>query len=609
MILYFCDRQMNILGTTSTELSKTLALTDDLKTEDIETGVASFNVTVPFAADQQIKAENMTAPGNYILRHQGSENDYFTIIDSDVDSKERTIDIYAEDAGLDLLNVQALVYPRAEAGEDETPRSLTWYVTKWLADTGFEIGANESAADTKALTWDSEQTVAERLRDIADKFGYELSYSFAITGLTVTHKYVDIRLKRGANNSVRLRLNHEIEQLTVKRSVADLATALLAYGSTVEGSLSGVLTLEGYTYDDGDFYVDGHYLKSRNAVAKWGRYINGSASGHIFRTFNFDTTDQTELFQETLKELQSICDIEVNYEAEISVDNDGIRIGDTVGIIDENGQNFLTSRVLKLETSVTGKSKTVTLGDYLIQSGGINQKVKELADQFSKIAESRSFYTWVAYADSSAGSGISLDPTGKKYMGTAVNKTIETADITDPSVYTWALIQGSQGDKGAAGRGISSSDISYAESASGTDAPTSGWQTTIPSVAAGHFLWTRTVTNYTDSTSVTTYSVSKIGDSGAKGDKGDPGVSGEDAVNMVITSSDGAVFKTGSIATTLTAHVYKGGAEVTGDALTALGTIKWYKDGGTTVIGTGTTLTVNVGSTLSVTTYTAQLEA
>lgn len=524
MILYFCDRQMNILGTTSTELQKTLALTDDLKTEDIETGVASFNVTVPFAADQQIEAENMTAPGNYLLRHKGNENDYFTIIDSDVDSKERTIDIYAEDAGLDLLNVQALVYPRAEAGDDESPHSLTWYVSKWLADTGFEIGVNESTAETKALKWDTEQTVAERLRDIADKFGYELSYSFAVSGLTVTHKYVDIRKKRGADNGVRLRLNHEIEQLSVKRSVADLATALLAYGSTVEGSLSGVLTLEGYAYDDGDFYVDGHYLKSRNAVAKWGRYINGSASGHIFRTFNFDTTDQTELFQETLKELQSICDIEVNYEAEISVDNDSIHIGDTVGIIDENGQNFLTSRVLKLETSVSGRSRKATLGDYLIQSGGISQKVQDLADQYAKMAETRTLYTWVAYADSSTGTGISLDPTGKTYMGTAANRTAATADITDPSVYTWSLIKGA------------------------------------------------------------------------------------DAINVVITSSAGLVFKNTDIATTLTAHVYKAGAELTAAQISALGTIKWYKDGSTTAAATGATLSISAGDVNNSATYVATLE-
>ena len=66
--------------------------------------------------------------------------------------------------------------------------------------------------------------------------------------------------------------------------------------------------------------------------------------------------------------------------------------------------------------------------------------------------------------------------------------------------------------------------------------------------------------------------------------------------------------KNTAIATTLTAHVYKGATELTGAAITALGTIKWYKDGGTTSIATGQTFTVSAGDVTNKATYTAQLE-
>ena len=86
------------------------------------------------------------------------------------------------------------------------------------------------------------------------------------------------------------------------------------------------------------------------------------------------------------------------------------------------------------------------------------------------------------------------------------------------------------------------------------------------------------------------------------------GAAGADALTLVITSSGGLIFKNTAIATTLTAHVYKGAAEVTGSALTALGTIKWYKDGGTTAVATGQTLTISAGDVASRASYTAQLE-
>lgn len=97
---------------------------------------------------------------------------------------------------------------------------------------------------------------------------------------------------------------------------------------------------------------------------------------------------------------------------------------------------------------------------------------------------------------------------------------------------------------------------------------------------------------------------------GATGQKGDTGANGADAITMSITSSAGTIFKNTSVVTTLTAHVYKAGVEVTGSALAALGTIKWYKDGSTTALPTtGATLTISAGDVSSKATYIAQLEA
>lgn len=122
-----------------------------------------------------------------------------------------------------------------------------------------------------------------------------------------------------------------------------------------------------------------------------------------------------------------------------------------------------------------------------------------------------SSYIHVAYAQNSSGTeGFSkTDPTGRSYMGVYVDD--KQADSDDPSLYSWSKIQG------ATGVGITSTQIRYNSSASGTTTPTANWLEVIPEVQEGWFLWTRTVLNFTDGASSTTYLVAKQGSSGADG--------------------------------------------------------------------------------------------
>ena len=95
---------------------------------------------------------------------------------------------------------------------------------------------------------------------------------------------------------------------------------------------------------------------------------------------------------------------------------------------------------------------------------------------------------------------------------------------------------------------------------------------------------------------------------GATGDKGDKGDAGDDAITLAVTSSNGNIFKNTAIATTLTAHVYQAGAELNSTQIAALGSIKWYKDGGSTAVATGAILTISAGDVTNRATYVAQLE-
>lgn len=76
------------------------------------------------------------------------------------------------------------------------------------------------------------------------------------------------------------------------------------------------------------------------------------------------------------------------------------------------------------------------------------------------------------------------------------------------------------------GRGVASTTVEYQASTSGTTVPTGTWSATIPTVAQGSYLWTKTTTNYTSGNPTIGYSVARMGVNGAKGDKGEIGQTG-----------------------------------------------------------------------------------
>lgn len=125
-----------------------------------------------------------------------------------------------------------------------------------------------------------------------------------------------------------------------------------------------------------------------------------------------------------------------------------------------------------------------------------------------------------------------------KYLWTKSVWTYTDASTETGYSVTYVAKDGNNGNDGIAGKdgvGISNTVIEYVGSTSGTTKPTSGWSTTIPTVPAGQYLWTRTTWTYTDGTSEVGYSVAKMGAKGDKGDRGADGIAGKDGVGVSST--------------------------------------------------------------------------
>lgn len=521
MIVYFADRSQNVLGQASTGLPFGLVIVDDTKTEDIDTGVASFDLTITYEPKDRLNLEQMTEAGNYVFRSSGKDAECYTIIDAETDAKAKERHLYCEDAGLDLLNIVCGDF------EAEAAQNIAWYIQQFAGSSGFEIGTNEIPTKTRTLYWDGEATGTERLRSVATQFdNAEISYRFVIENMEITHRYIDIWQKRGVDIDQELRIDRNIDNIIVKRSVANLITACKPTGATLEDEDEPLDLIGATPYDDGDIYLDTAtgILYSRKAHARWAR-PNG---GYILATWSYETEDQEELKNRGISHLKQFSDVEVNYEIDIVRGLENTHIGDRVNIVDDAGEIYVSGRILKLETSVTRQEKQATLGEYLIKTSGIAAQVEALAAEFANMPRGKTTYTWIAYADDDQGHGISLSPYNKPYMGIAINKTTETPDITDPSIYSWVAIEG--------------------------------------------------------------------GDAVA--------------LSLEITSSAGQVFIATTVATTLTAHVYLNGEELTAQQIADIGTIRWYNyDDYTTVLGTGTTYSITEAMDVDAVNITARLEA
>ena len=383
MIVYFSDRNLNIAGHASTNLLGGYKITEDKLTEDIASGVNTFELSVFVNDGDRAELESMAHVGNYILRsadrtssnadHQ--YNSLYQIVETEYNTLTREVSIYAEDAGLDLLGKVC----KALELKDKTLYQMlrTFIPSDWTINL---IGAPTT---TKSYKWDSESTATERVISVASLFSCEIYYSFTIERLKVTKKIINVIPKRGSQIAVtQLRLDKHINSITTKTSIADLATAY-----AVTGKDGTNLKDYSYSYTDnktGDIYtVDKTTGQMRNitAMKRWASTLDND--GLILKRFSHDTTDKATLAGQARAALQKASQAVVEYEVDLSYLPDGVEIGDKINIIDGEGELYLEARVLKLESSAASGELKATLGEYVLKSSGISEKIKELAKELS----------------------------------------------------------------------------------------------------------------------------------------------------------------------------------------------------------------------------------
>lgn len=384
MIVYFADSSFNVVGQASTELPKGITILDDEKNETLETGVKTFDITFVYDDTSRSLVTENVAVGNFLLRSADDENELYTIISTEHDTGEQTVHAYCEDAGLNLLNYIVPAYTFTSAHDIE------YYINTYL-NSGWEIGVNELTGKTMTLSWDGDSTVMERLQSIVNSFGGEMDFSYNIDRLSVTRKFINLYKEKG--NTVithQLRLGGDISRITTNTSIEDVATVFNVTGGTPEGG-STPINLNGANYSsDGttthspavptdDYQIVGTQVRCKSAMAKWSSKLD--TDGYIVRLYSYDTLNQQELFSHAVAELRKVVNEAITYDLEFITFPEDIRLGDHVNVVDDQDNLYLEGRVLTITKSISQNATTATLGDWIVKSSGISDRLLALANE------------------------------------------------------------------------------------------------------------------------------------------------------------------------------------------------------------------------------------
>lgn len=122
-------------------------------------------------------------------------------------------------------------------------------------------------------------------------------------------------------------------------------------------------------------------------------------------------------------------------------------------------------------------------------------------------------YLWIKYASQKpTASSHSFGDVADDWIGIYSGASVTAP--TDWTQYEWFQIKGVKGDTGNPAT-LNSSAVEYQVSDSGVVIPSGAWSSSIPVVAQGRYLWTRTTHTFNTGSPVISYSVSRMGIDGS----------------------------------------------------------------------------------------------
>ena len=357
MLFYFGDNNLNIIFSASTDDKTTgYKIVDDTTTSSLDTGSDILECSI-YANGNDTSVLKGLECGTFILKERSfnmTTYEIYQIMTAEYDVASKTLEVYAESAGVELLNTQVSAFNN----------NHSWSITqiaRYFMPSGWTVYNDNIGNSTKKVGWDGDSTLTERLLSIANYWNARIYFTFNVLNGEVTEKA--IHFKKDSNNDVVeiLKLHDEISNIRISKNIMNLATCLIPTGSAPEtegGTVQLPINLKNYSYtytdEKGDVYsVDTSTGRLINTTQVGRHKTEFNPSGLIMRPYSFDTLSQEMLAGQARAALQKVSYPELKYNIEIDHLDKPVDIGDIVMILADEDDVHIRARITKLTSSYT----------------------------------------------------------------------------------------------------------------------------------------------------------------------------------------------------------------------------------------------------------------
>ena len=376
MQIYVLNRARETLATTS-------SIYDDKHTLTLDAGSSSYEFKISKSDEASLYMDS----GNYIvLQDDDGKTWLFTILDYEETQYTKTV--YAEDAGIELLNKACDIW------KSNGPHSFEYYFNIVTNGTPWKLGVNQLAGLERTLTYEGRDTGLGRLLSILKGFDdAECTFDVTVKMNAPSEFKINVYKQVGSDRSdVQMVYNHELDDITKKESRAEFVTALCGVGGTVTPPEGQETTeQENISFADLEYNHDGlattkgdKFLRAVDANKRF----NPGQTTYIEAFYEYDTQSASELLNRAITRLKTYSEPQYTYTADVKIIDSTLKIGDTVTIIDHdyNPALYLSARVAKLEKSYTDPAQnTIEFCNYQLLSSRLADKLARLQTIVNKL--------------------------------------------------------------------------------------------------------------------------------------------------------------------------------------------------------------------------------
>lgn len=365
--------QIYILNRARETLATTASIYDDKHTMTLEAGSSSYEFTI----DKSDSASKSLETGNYIvLQDDNGKTWLFTILDYEETHNTKTV--YAEDAGIELINKAMDIWTLNGS------HPFKYYFDLVTKDTPWTLGVNRLEGLSRSLKFDGRDTGLGRLLSILKAFDHaECSFDVTVKMNAPADFKINVYKQIGNDRfDVQIVYNSELDDIKKKASRAEFVTALAGVGGQIQskdGTSEGNVDFSALEYNKDGFVTKkgDKFLRAVDA----NKVFNPGHESYIESFYEYDTQSPSELLSRTLSKLKIYSEPQYTYNAEVKVIDPSLNLGDTVTILDHdyNPALYLSARVAKMVKSYTDPTRNeIEFTNYRLLSSRLADKLARL---------------------------------------------------------------------------------------------------------------------------------------------------------------------------------------------------------------------------------------